>query len=162
MNWRASFCFMVTMLLSTGVQETAWARAYFASVDEMIKQADAIAIVNVVSAKPAKQEEQGLQYKDLIASGDVQETVLGKLPEKIEIYVRNSYPDAVVDVSNGQYLVFLQLKNGRWSNSNWHLSMRPVQAGKVSWFSHTNSTEQVALEQVAREIQSVRPTKNHK
>ncbi len=138
------------------------AKAYFASIPEMVAEADAIAIVKVNSVRPLKMEEQNLNYKDMVASAQVQKTILGNLPETLEIHVPNFFPCAVVDISSGTYLIFLKHKMGRWTNSNWHVSIRPMQNEKVSWFSNTNDAQNITVEEVRHKIQAIRTTSAHK
>ena len=140
----------VTLLLPV----LTYAKAYFAPVDEMIRGADAIAVVKIVEVKPAKAEEQALGYKDMVASIEVRDTITGDLSNVTSIYIPNFFPCAVVDVAPGEYLIFLQRRDGVMTNANWHLSLRAIHGDAVAWFSADKKDfSDVSLKAVRQQIE---------
>ena len=131
-----------------------YAKAYFAPVDEMIRDADAIAVVEILDVQPAKTEEQDLRYKDMVASIEVKDTLKGDVANVASIYIPNFFPCAVVDVTPGEFLIFLQRRDGVMTNSNWQLSLRAIHGDAVSWFSEDNKDfSNVPLEDVRQQIE---------
>ena len=131
-----------------------YAKAYFAPVDEMIRDADAIAVVKIMDVKPAKKEEQDLRYKDMVASIEVEDAIKGDLANVTSIAIPNFFPCAVVDVTPGEYLIFLKRRDGVMTNSNWHLSLRAIHGDAVSWFSADKKDfSDVSLKDVRQQIE---------
>ena len=131
----------------------AYAKAYFAPVDEMIRDADAIAVVTIVGMKPAKAEERDLEYKDMVASIEVKEIIKGDLANVTSIYIPNFFPCAIVDVTLGDHLVFLKQRDGVMTNSNWHLSLRRMNGNVVPWFSEQRKGfSDIPLKEVKEQI----------
>ena len=131
-----------------------YAKAYFAPVDEMIRDADAIAVIKILDTQPAKTEEQDLRYKDMVAAIVVKEAIKGDLSNVTSIYIPNFFPCAVVDVTPGEYLVFLRRRDGVMTNANWHLSLRAIHGDVVSWFSENKKDfSDVPLTDIKQQIE---------
>ena len=126
---------------------TAMAKAYFAPFPEMARRAGLIAVVDIVALKPAAKSQDKTQARDWLAEAEVKEVIVGASAKRVEFYVKNFFPCAVVSVSTGTYLVFLSStstidrqfnpdavapRDGLY-NSNWNLSMRHVSGGLVDW-----------------------------
>ena len=146
---------MGTIALTLWLPLLTYARVYVAPVDEMIRDADAIAIVKIVEVEPEKLEEQTWRYKDMVASIEVKETIKGDLSKVRSIYIPNEFPCAVVDVTPGEYLVFLQRRKGVMTNANWHLSLRAIHGDTVSWFSENdNDVSDIPLSEMRQRIEA--------
>jgi len=113
----------------------SWAKAYFAPIEEMIRSADVIAIVQLTNIHSAKSEEAGSVYKDLVAEVKFEKIVHGTAKAQGQVYIPSFFPCAPVSAAPGRYLMFLVMRNGILTNSNWHLSLRPLKGDKVEWFS---------------------------
>lgn len=114
---------------------SALAKAYFAPLDDMIGNAEVIAVVTITRLAPAHAEEASRRYKDMIASVTVNQVIKGKLASSTEIYIPSFFPCATVEVTEGDFMVFLEQRNGQLTSSNWHLSLRPMMSGKIEWIS---------------------------
>ena len=144
------------VLCLTGVAPVL-GKAYFMPIEDMILSADVIAVVKIVNLEAVKKEEEALQYKDQLAKIEVKETIKGDLTGKEYIMIPSFFPCGIVDVASpGEYLVFLEMREGILTSSNWHWSVRKVSGDKVPWFSDDlRELPDMPLEQVKEQIEFI-------
>ena len=135
----------------------AHAQISFASIEEMIKDADVIAVVEVLEARPARITEANLRHKDMVANMRIETVIKGEMPTGVtaSMFLMDGFPYVTVDVRPGTYLVFLRLHEDVLLNSNWHVSLRPIREGSVEWFSErTKNVVYLSLDDVTAEIRA--------
>lgn len=144
------FTYLVLAMASAELQ----AKAYFSNKEEMVAKAQVIAIVEIKNLKSLEPEKM---------AGNQQATVVpikvlkGTLKSEEELFVPCFFPCAIVKLTPGKYLVFLERdkKVKRLQGFNWHLSYRPIVDGSVAWFSNNElnaGLQTTELEGVIKDI----------
>lgn len=147
----------MALVLLMSVGSVAFARAYYAPKEAMIKKSCAIAIVNVASVKKVDTKGKHWTYKEM-AVAKVERTLKGKLPSEIELLGDESFICAQCRFSPGRALVFLKPEGRRWACSNWHLALRTIKGDRVRWFTDNKSASSLSpqlLETVLKDVESV-------
>ena len=122
--------FLISFLLSP----VAMAKAYYAPKLEMIKEADAIAIVNITDTRSEKNQGRYYWFAK-VATAEIEKSLKGNLPNKFEIYWDEDFKCANCKFLKGRQLVFLRKEAiQKWACSNWYLSVRPIDKDKIEWY----------------------------
>ena len=127
------FLTLFVVALFAGALPDAFAKAYYAPADEMIRRAEVIAIVDISHVEHAKTKAKRFDYSE-IAHATVQQTLKGALPQKVKLYGGESFICAQVHFARGRYLVFLGRAHDLLVGCNWHLSVRPIKDTQVEWY----------------------------
>ncbi len=147
---------LVALPLLGALYSDAHAKAYYQGKDEMIAQAEAIAIVRIDDVRKADVKGRTWTYRQ-IASATVVDLLRGELPQKFLLHGSENFICAQCPLSAGTYLAFLKKDGDLWTGSNWHLSLQAISGDKVAWY-HTKKypfdMQPTALDQVVREIKS--------
>ena len=126
----------ITVLVATlfaGAVPSTFAKAYYATEDEMIERAEAIAIVDISRVESAETKAEPFNYSE-IAHATVKQTLKGTLPQTVKLYGGESFICAQVHFAPGRYLVFLSRDHDFLVGCNWHLSVRPIKDTQVEWY----------------------------
>ena len=109
-------------------------KAYYYSESELVLRSEAIAVIDL--REPTVSDAKGAhwQYRKKAAARRV-ELISGSLPEEFDLHGAENYICASCDLKKGRYLAFLKRDGELWAGSNWNLSLRPVQDGKIEWYS---------------------------
>ena len=116
----------------------ATGKAYFAPRDEMVAEADVIAVVEITAVKEVH------TCRNREATAMVERVLKGQLGKEVTFLVPNFFPFAITSVSKGRYLVFLKKEDRKrrgynLAGSNWRFSYRPIVDGKVEWYADGKS-----------------------
>jgi len=125
--------FIVFVFAFTCAAPSSFAKAYFATEDEMIERAEAIAIVDISRVENAETKAEPFSYSE-IAYATVQHTLKGSLPQTVKLYGGESFICAQVHFMPGRYLVFLTLDHDFLVGCNWQLSVRPIKDTLIEWY----------------------------
>jgi hypothetical protein len=142
----AARCLAVLGLLICATR--ADAKAAYAGKAEMLKRAEAVAVVDVVIVEKAEVKGNHWTYRQR-AVAKVRNTLKGELPgEKEELFIHGDedFICAQCHFEPGRYLVFLTRDGGLWAGCNWHLSVRPVKTDAegrewVDWYADEKTIE---------------------
>lgn len=135
----------------------AYAKAYFQGKDEMIANAEAIAIIRIDSVRETEVQGRTWIYRQL-ASVSVTDLLKGELPENFLLYGSEDFICARCPLATGTYLAFLKKDGNLWTGSNWHLSLRKISGANVAWYrteEGLSDTQPTALAQVVAEIKNL-------
>jgi hypothetical protein len=111
----------------------AFAKAYFATEEEMIERAEVIAIVDISLVERAETNSQPFTYSE-VAHATVHQTIKGTLPRTVDLYGGESFICAQVHFAPGRYLVFLCHDHELLVGCNWYLSVRPIRDTQIEWY----------------------------
>ena len=142
----AARCLAVLGLLVCATK--ADAKAAYAGKAEMLKRAEAVAVVDVVTVEKAEVKGRHWTYRQR-AVAKVRNTLKGDLPgEKEELFIHGDedFICAQCHFEPGRYFVFLARDGGLWAGCNWHLSVRPVKTDAegrewVDWYENDRTIE---------------------
>jgi hypothetical protein len=121
---------ILVLLLLSGA---ANAKARFAPRDEMIREADAIAVVEITRVDKAS-VKRGWTYSEA-ATARVERVLKGQLPATIRIHGGEDFICASTHYKPGRILVFLRRVGPLYVSANWHLGVRPITGGTVEWYA---------------------------
>jgi hypothetical protein len=124
---------LLAVALLAGAAPGAWAKAAYVGEDEMIRQAEVIALVDISRVEQAETKGGQFDYRE-IAHATVRQTLKGALPQAVNLYGDETFICAQVRFAPGRYLVFLRRDGGLLVGCNWHLSVRPIKDAQVEWF----------------------------
>lgn len=145
-------------LLLLVVVPLAVSKAYFATKEEMIQGAEAIAVVNITAVEKTETKGRHWTYSQA-AKATVEQTLKGELPEHVMLYGGENFICARTSYQPGRVLVFLRRDEGLWVGSNWQHSVRPVDAkGMLGWYKPGGGThlfEPQSLKAVLQEVKAV-------
>jgi hypothetical protein len=128
-------CLLATGLLGlVALAQTAQGKAYFAPKAEMIRNADAIVVVNITAVEKVEKKTEGWTYAQK-ATGIVERCLKGGLSGGIEIFGLESFICAQCRYTAGRHLLFLRKEGGMWVGANWEPGIRPIDGNNVSWFA---------------------------
>lgn len=128
------FIIVISLVITLGSSK-ALAKAYYASKPEMIERSCAIAIIQVKDVKKVFTSGESFDYNEL-AHVDVEKVLKGTLPSSIELLADENFICAQCRVKPGKYIAFLKPQGSKWACSNWYLSVRPIEEGKVEWYTN--------------------------
>ena len=116
-----------------GAVPSALAKAYYATEDEMIERAEAIAIVDISRVEIAETKGKPFHYRQN-AHATVQQTLKGTLPQAVKFYGGDSFICAQIYFAPGRHLVFLTRDGELLVGCNWYFSVRPIKGTQVEWY----------------------------
>lgn len=138
-------------------QEVSYAKAYFAPKDEMIKEADIIAVVDILSIEDKETKGEHWTYGQK-ATAKVVKTLKGNPSNEIAIYGNEDFICAQCLFKKGQFLLFLKYDGNLIAGSNWHFSIRPIKGTTVEWYKKEGKSifdlDYFPLTDVVQEIES--------
>ena len=140
----------------------AFAKAKFYSKPDMIEQADAIALVEIVKVEKVEKPSAIWTYRQK-ATAKVIRSLKGQLEQVIEIYGDESFICAQCRYNLGKFILFLRKHDDFWVGCNWHLGIRPITDGSVKWFADDKNKHEMIdqpLETVLLEIESILKSKD--
>ena len=155
---RAAAFFCLPFLASGG----AWARAYFAPLQNMIEDSEIIAVFDV--EPPERVDVQGghWQYSQQAKAKMIQ-LLKGVWHGEIILLGRVNFDSAQNHWKPGRHLLFLQAVKGQdaWTSANWHPGIRPMRqnadgAWEIEWLDGTfpaNPPEWISVDEAARRVQ---------
>ncbi len=116
------------------------AKAYYPTAREMIQKADFIALVNL--EPPVALETKGTTwtYRE-VSSAQLSKSIKGNLPAQFKIHGKEDFICAQCHFLKGENLVFLKKDKDFYVGQAWNISCRPVNEGKVTWFSNLDSRQ---------------------
>ena len=121
----------VIVLLVTAVAALdARGKAAYAGKPEMVRDATAVAVVEVTRVDPVEVRGGHWTYRQR-AAARVETVLRGDLPKggAIDLHGHEDFICARCEFAPGRYLVFLRRDGRLWVGSNWHLSVRPIATG---------------------------------
>lgn len=148
---------LLLMAVFALLSSSAFAKAYFAKKEEMIKQSEYIAIVNIKHIEKTEQKGAIRTYHRK-ATGSVEKTLKGKIEADIEIFGMEDFICAQCNLSEGRFILFLRKDKNLWVCSNWSLGVRRIKNETVEWFKNADSPfgmEEKPLKEVISEIQNI-------
>ena len=149
--------FLISFGLMLILSTRADAKAHFQTRNEMIQNADAIAIVSIENVKPSKKRGKFWTYQQG-AQAQVETILKGALPSQIMIYGKENFECAQSTLEKGRFLVFLKKERAFWIGSNWQFSFRPIHKERVEWYKtndNGNDLIKVSLLEAVQQIQLV-------
>lgn len=148
--------FLAILLCTLALPQSVQAKARFAGKKEMISRSEAIAVVKITRVEKADASGRVWTYRQR-ATGEVEETLKGKLPEEITLYGQETFICAQCQFGEGQFLLFLRQDVDKWVGANWHLSIRPITDNEVEWYASDDSIEQkkAPLDRVIKEVRGI-------
>lgn len=135
---------------------SAQGKAYFAPKAEMIRRAEAIAVVNIAAVGKVEKTTEGWTYAQK-ATGTVERCLKGGLSGGIEIHGMESFICAQCRYATGRHLLFLRKEGNLWVGANWQPGIRPIDGDRVSWFAEDDdafASRSVPLADVLTEIEA--------
>ena len=136
----------------------AWAKAYFASQSEMLKNSQIIAVVDVKKVEKADAHGVSRTYSQK-ATADVEQVLKGSPGKQITMYGGEDFICAQCQFKPGKTLVFLNQDNNLLIGSNWHLSIRPIENGQLEWYArdHHSPLKLTKFDDVLKSIKAKLP-----
>lgn len=150
-------CLVICLLGATG--QLAQAKAYFASLKEMVERSESIALADLGPVKPIKVKGQTWTYS-LEAQATLLDTYKGKLPKSFTIRGGEDFRCAHVGLASGKNLLFLNKEGDYYRGANWMSSCIHVTDNYVPWFKtederHPQEENKVALEQAIKDVKAL-------
>jgi hypothetical protein len=141
---------ILLFIVILGIAAPCFSKARYAGKEEMIQEAEFIAIVTITGVEAAEKKAKTWTYRQK-AMATVERRLKGDAADKIEIYGMETFICAQCRYEKGRFILFLRKDEGLWVGSNWQLGIRPIKKGNVAWFND----EQVPLSKVVEEIETV-------
>ena len=129
---------IAVILFFASSQQNLSAKAFYFGVDDMIREAQVIAIVDI---QQLTSTELDVRQADLIADGYIVQTYKGNLKREIQFVISRIFPCAQFDVSTGRNLVFLKEIDGMLQGVNWHKSYIHLSSKNLSWYNLDGSPQ---------------------
>ena len=111
-----------------------FAKAYFASAQEMVQGSVAIAILDISKVEAVEAKGDHWTYRER-AQATVDRTLKGSLPKQVQLFGNETFICAQVRFQPGRYLAFLRRDGEKLVGANWHFSIRPIKDDQVEWYS---------------------------
>ncbi|MBP7861509.1 hypothetical protein KA183_07495 [bacterium] len=155
---KALFACLVILLLGA-TDQLAQAKAYFASLKEMVERSEAIALADLGPVKSIKVKGQTWTYS-LESQATLIETYKGKLPKSFTIRGGEDFRCAHVSLASGKNLIFLNKEGDYYRGANWMSSCIQVKDNKLAWFKtederHPQEENKVSLEQAIKDVKAL-------
>jgi hypothetical protein len=115
-------------------------KARYAGKAEMIRESEAVAVVDISGVEEAEVKGEHWTYRQK-AAAKVESVLKGELPEELELHGGEDFICARCEFAPGRYLVFLKRDGNLWAGSNWHLSARKVSGETVDWYADDTGIE---------------------
>jgi len=151
----------VSTLLLVGLflnsSQFAFAKAYHATLREMIERSDAIAIADVGPVKTIKEKGQTFNYSQE-SQVNLLESLKGKLPKSFTLRGGEDFICAQVHFTEGKNILFLKKENDYFKGTNWDSSCLAVKDNKVRWFNNAeerHTSKEVNLESAIKDIKDI-------
>jgi hypothetical protein len=150
---------LAPMLLVFGGALTpqAFAKAYFQTKQEMIKKAEAIAIVTILEVQSTQTKGGHWTYAQA-GTAKVEQVLKGKLPDQFTLHGSEDFICARCPIAKGRFLAFLKQDGDLWAGSNWQSSLRPIEGDRVEWYVEDQNRYEfklVPIEDVIAEIRAI-------
>ncbi len=150
-------CLAVLFLVTTN--QLAQAKAYFASLKEMVERSEAIALADLGPVKSIKVKGQTWTYS-LESQATLIETYKGKLPKSFTLRGGEDFRCAHVSLAAGKNLLFLNKEGDYYRGANWMSSCILVKDNKIPWFKtederHPQEENKVSLEQAIKDVKAL-------
>ncbi|MCG2711420.1 MAG: hypothetical protein L6416_03740 [Candidatus Omnitrophica bacterium] len=150
---------ILILIIILGLTVPAFAKAYFAEKEEMIVNADIIAIVDITDVKNLEKDKS---HGNQEATVSTIKNIKGTADKQFKFFVPCFFPCAITSVEKGQYLVFLKKGKNGLEGCNWHFSYRPIKDNKAEWYKKdtdfkkgSSVFEMKELEKVINEITEI-------
>lgn len=137
--------------------QAAIAKAYHATLKEMIERSDAIAVGDVGPVKQINEKGQTFDYSQE-AKVNLIQAIKGSLPKTFTLRGGENFICAQVHFSEGKNLLFLKKENDYFKGTNWDSSCLPVSEGKVRWFNNMeerHASTKASLDAAFKEIKDI-------
>ncbi|MDX2104782.1 MAG: hypothetical protein SFY67_00135 [Candidatus Melainabacteria bacterium] len=137
--------------------QAAIAKAYHATLKEMIDRCDAIALGYVGPVKQIKEKGQPFEYSQE-SSVNLIQTIKGSLPKTFTLRGGENFICAQVHFTEGKNLLFLKKENDYFKGANWDSSCLQVNNDKVRWFNNMeerHASVKVSLDAAIKEIKDI-------
>ncbi len=133
-----------------------WAKAAYYLKADMVRMAEAIALVTITSVDTTDTKGNHWTYKQ-VATAKVERVLKGKLPSDVKLYGGEKIICGQCHFGEGKFLVFLRHDGDLLTCANWHLSIRPITGDTIEWYKNNESLELVSkpLRQVLDEVVSL-------
>lgn len=138
---RIKATFFVSLILSLHLSPALlFAKAAYYRKTEMIRMADAIALVTIKSVDSTAVKGGTWTYRE-VASAQVEMVLKGTLANEIKLYGGEDFICAQCHYTEGRFLVFLKRDGHLLTGVNWHLSIRPINGETIEWYRNDDSIE---------------------
>jgi len=149
----------LAIALLGATNQLAQAKAYFASLKEMVERSEAIALADLGPVKPIKVKGQTWTYS-LESQATLIETYKGKLPKSFTIRGGEDFRCAHVSLASGKNLIFLNKEGDYYRGANWMSSCIQAKDNKLAWFKtederHPQEESKVTLEQAIKDVKAL-------
>lgn len=148
------FCAGVGIMNSS---QSVEAKAAYASKNDMIRNADVIAVVQIKSLDNTEKRGSHWTFHQ-VSDAEILTPIKGVSEKEIKLYGGEDFVCAQCHFLPGKNLVFLNKDIGLYSGTNWHLSCIPIKDdGKMEWIEDNNRQPTVRknLNEVISEIKKV-------
>lgn len=150
-------CLAIVLLGAT--DQLAQAKAYFASLKEMVQRSEAIALADLGPVKINKFKGQTWTYSQE-AQATLIELYKGKLPKSFTIRGGEDFRCAHVGLIEGKNLLFLKKEGDYYIGANWMSSCILVKDNKIPWFKtederHPQEENKVGLDQAKKDVKAL-------
>jgi hypothetical protein len=150
-------CLVLCLLGAT--DQLAQAKAYFASLKEMVERSEAIALADLGPVKSIKVKGQTWTYSRE-SQATLIETYKGKLPKSFTIRGGEDFRCAHVSLAEGKNLLFIKKEGDYYIGANWMSSCIQVKDNKIPWFKtederHPQEESKVTLEQAIKDVKAL-------
>jgi hypothetical protein len=147
--------FVISGVLIALLSPVALSRPYYMSKAELIRKAQVIAILRISHVESVEVTGSEQVYRQS-ALATVERVIKGNVPGRVTLYGLQTL-EARVEFALGTYLVFLSRDGDLLVGTNWHLSLRPINKGKVEWYASNEGyrLKTAQLSAVLKEIESI-------
>lgn len=131
---------LVIIFLSLAINSFAYAKAYHASIHEIVDQSNLIVIGEVIKIQKGKfsLSNDPWTYEQKITF-QVSEKLKGSSAQSITIYAKQNFICATTLYDYGKYVLFLVKEDNHYLNSGWQPSILKISGNQVEWFKSSNS-----------------------
>lgn len=144
----------LTLVAALAHAPDADAKAYYASLDEVEQQVEAVAIVDAASVSAVDVLGEHWVYNEQV-DGIVVDVVAGTLPRRLEILGGRSFICAPVNWDKGKrYLALLVHEGERWTTANNEWGRIEIIGGAVDW-PYDDSDALVPVDEITRRLESL-------
>ncbi len=149
----------LALLLFGATEQLAQAKAYFASLKEMVERSEAIALADLGTVKINKFKGPTWTYSQE-ANVTLIESYKGKLPKSFTMRGGEDFRCAHVGLAEGKNLLFLKKEGDYYIGANWMSSCIHVIDNNVPWFKtdderHPQEKNEVRLDQAIKDVKAL-------
>lgn len=157
-NLKASITCLVLVTSSVlSFDQPAFAKAYHATLKEMVERSDAIALADVGAVKEINEKGEPFSFTKE-SQVNLIDTFKGKLPKTFTLRGGETFICAQVHFSQGKNILFLKKEKDYFKGANWDGSCLLVTKNKVQWFNNQEERHpsiQVNLEAAIKDIKDI-------